>query len=153
MVVQLELWDAQALVGDLGWPVSAWNPDNNVNYTYAQTQLVDSGNWLNRQFFEAIPSLNDDTLVYAYQSAYIDRLLSYAAGYNHVLYQIDNETTLPHAITSHWADYVHARVPPPVFVADARRYHPPTYLSTDFMDLAHTDNFFPVNTQKSFTFL
>ena len=154
IIVQLDLWDAAATIENTAWSVSAWNPDNNINYTYADTQLI-SGNIyvFDRNFYEAVPTLNNDTVLLAYQQQFVDKVLSITDTYDHILYQIDNESPLPHEVGKYWAEYIQAHTAQIAYVADGRRYHSPSYTQTNFQDISHPENFEPIQNPTIFNYL
>ena len=154
IIVQLEIWDAAATIENTAWSFSAWNPDNNINYSYTDTQLISgSTSTFVRNFYEAVPALNNDLLLLAYQRQFIDKVLSITAAYDHILYQIDNESPLPHEVGKYWAKYIQDHTSQTVYVADERRYHPPSYAQTDFQDISHPENFEPIQNPVIFNYL
>jgi hypothetical protein len=122
MVVQIELWDPWDFSGaaSVHWPGSAWRPANNVNYDADQSGLPDEWEhapWMRQPsgrrehpFFWTVPGLyNDNPAILRRQEAFVDKVLSYALRYPHVLYCIDNEFSGDARWTRYWARYVRER--------------------------------------------
>lgn len=109
IIVQIEIWDrfdhSQSY-----WQNDPYNPKNNINYTYEesgfQPQYDDHPNLNKQPFFFTVPALNDNKLVLSYQQRFIDKLLSIALHYDHILYCIDNETSADEAWPTYWNDYI-----------------------------------------------
>ena len=155
IVVQLELWDAFAIIGSPAWPTSGWNPLNNSSYSRSDTLINwrSNVNFADRNFFEAVPALNNDPILLFHQQRFVDKVLETAGPYNHVLYQIDNESYLPAAVSQYWADYLRNNAQGTVFVADSRRYHAPSFIQSNFQDITQAENAVPINQFQSFTYL
>ena len=119
IIVQIEIWatwdhyeDHQSLGG---WSKHPFNPVNNVNYTAAESGLPAAVPYgaaatpTGHKFFHTVPALENNTVVLPYQRAFVDKLLSYALGYPHVLYCMNNETGEPVAWSDFWARHVRTR--------------------------------------------
>ena len=122
----------------------------------AQKQLRTANLFLNeytKNFFGAIPTLNDDTLPLFYQQLFIDKLLSITENFNHVLYTINNESNVPHEAIKYWANYFQTNTLQNIYVADMRRYHPPSYSSSIFQDINDPENYEPINNPAIFNYL
>jgi hypothetical protein len=111
IIVQIEFWDAHD-VYSRKWPVSPWNPKNNINYTADDTQL-----WLKvkkhhtqkiQPFFKTVPVLHNDTKVLRYQEAFIRKALEVTLPYPNVLYCIGNESRAPIEWAHYWGRFIHA---------------------------------------------
>ncbi len=93
-----------------GWNLNPFNPKNNSNYTSEQAGLPDEVNShpvaTKNPFFWTIPEEQNNTLVLDYQQRFVDKILSYTLQYDHVLYCMDNETS----VTPHWGAYWARRV-------------------------------------------
>jgi hypothetical protein len=151
-VVQLELWDAYSIVGDDEWRYSPWNPDNNVNYKYGNTRLRTSlSSDMDRNFFKA--AVNGDRVLLDYQKRFAKKLLEVSSRFDNVLYQIDNESYLPHEVSAFWASYLHGEANRLIYVADSRRYHPPSFKRLRLQDISHPENRFPVYHPELFSYL
>ena len=109
VIVQIELWATFDYYRE-NWAVSPWNPANNVNYSADETGLptevpthpIKTGN----SFFRTTPEEDDQQIVLAHQRAFVDRVCSAAMKYGHVLYCMDNETS----VSARWGAYWSARV-------------------------------------------
>jgi hypothetical protein len=114
MIVEVELWerhDAYRTRDQAGWLRHPFNPDNNVNYTAEESRLP-TGEWTTdpgHPLFATVPRLQNNTLVLRYQEAFIEKVLSYTLQYDHVLYNMNNETKEHHGFGEYWADFVLAR--------------------------------------------
>lgn len=146
--VQLELWDLWATVGKVPWSKQPWNPDNNVNYTYDNTVLKRGMGGERQPFFRAVTGETLDPVVKHYQDRYIGRIMEIALQYDHVLYQIDNESSFGHEISDYWADLLHsqaARRGKKIYVCDSRRYNwPSPYVTTNFREWENPDVHYPI---------
>ena len=134
IIVQIEIFDPHDHFRDHqslgGWSKHPFNPANNVNYTAEESGLPTSADYnptatpSKHPFWLAVPALENNELVLRYQRDYVDKLLSIALEYPHVLYCIQNESGEELAFGDYWADHVHRRAREAgrtVFVADMRR--------------------------------
>ena len=107
--VQIEVWD-RFDHSRTQWQTDPYHPDNNVNYTNAQSGLADdypAHPGQNKQpFFFTVPALDNNTVVLQFQNAFVDKMLSYSLTYGHVLYCMDNETSAD----PEWAKYWNNRI-------------------------------------------
>jgi hypothetical protein len=121
MIVELELWerhDYYRTRDQAGWLRHPYNPDNNVNYTVAASGLPGGQFPAEGEnpyyppphpFFQSVPALENNEFLLPYQRAFIDKILSYSLRYDHVLYNMNNETQEPNEWGEFWAEYVRAR--------------------------------------------
>ncbi len=94
IIVQLTLWDQV----DFGNPNDPWRVENNINYSgFKRDGQEDSYN---------IVETNDKEMLH-YQQKYIDKLLSITLTYDHILYNINNESSKGNVWENYWARYVH----------------------------------------------
>jgi len=109
IIVQIEMWDRFDHSRD-NWDGDPFNPQNNVNYTIEQSGLATAypdHPLTNKQpFFFTVPKLRDNAVVLPYQQKFVDKVLSYALQYDHVLYCMDNETSGSPEWGAYWAGYV-----------------------------------------------
>lgn len=116
IVVQIEIWDCWDTVdspwGDENyWDFHPYNPKNNVTYSAKESGLPEE--WHHHQmsrdhpFYLAPPNLNDIPIVFEYQKAFLEKILSYTFEHDHVLYTVCNETRLPERFSTFWADFLH----------------------------------------------
>jgi hypothetical protein len=98
IIVQLTLWDQF----DLGepWPVHAWNPANNINYS---GDVIGSRD----DFYNTVESANDAVL--SYQEKFVDQILSISLQFDHVLYNINNESSEGKIWENYWGEYINRK--------------------------------------------
>ena len=81
IIVQIEVW-ATFDYYRLNWDINPFNPKNNVNYTFAQTNLpevVDSHpTQTENNFFWSVPAENNQRIVLKYQEKFVDQILFYS---------------------------------------------------------------------------
>lgn len=158
IIVQLELWDRWNESGHSdrrgsGWYDSPWNPNNNVNYDWADSPLLKQGN---TGFYNAIyraPMVEDPVLL-PHQRRYVEKVIDevLGAGHDHVLFQIDNESGIGDASLEpdpYWASFfrryaesAHGRT---VYVCASRRFHRPTpHPTVQFQDWGNPEIRVPI---------
>lgn len=109
IVVQIEVWATFDFYRD-NWLVNPFNPANNVNYTAENTRLETE--WPHhparkpQPFFFSVPEKNNDTVLFQYQTRYVDQLLDISFKYRNVLYCMDNETRAPAEWAWFWGNYI-----------------------------------------------
>ena len=114
IIVEVELWerhDCYRTRDQAGWLRHPFNPDNNVNYTAEESGLP-TGEWTTdpgHPLFATVPRLDNNTVVLRYQEAFIDKVLSYTLRYDHILYNMNNESKEHHSFGEYWADYILTR--------------------------------------------
>jgi hypothetical protein len=123
IMIQIEVWDRFDLIdGSWGsWPVSPWNPKNNINYTMASSGLAISyDSFGSHPFLQGVPGhpkyenasesrKQKYDLVRSFQDKFIDRLLSITLGYNNVLYCMNNETHEDPAWGLYWMNFIEGK--------------------------------------------
>ena len=97
IIVQVTLWDWFDL-GSTQFPVHPLNPKNNINW--------EPGVLTHRDDYYGGSLRTGNQKVLDYQYRYVDKLLSIAFTYNHVLYNIGNESGLGVEWENHWAMYL-----------------------------------------------
>ena len=95
IIVQLTLWDWFDLSGLSDHP---YNPENNVNFTAG---LIED-----REDFYGGSLHEDKKSVLEYQHRFVDKLLSFALDYEHILYNVNNESTIGAEWERYWAKYL-----------------------------------------------
>jgi hypothetical protein len=112
IIVQLEVWATFDFYRE-NWEINPFNPAKNVNYTAERTKLpvnVPSHPiFTENNFFRSVPGQMSLLKVLEYQQKYVDRLLSHTMKYGHVLYCMDNETSVTSDWGKFWADYIRKR--------------------------------------------
>ena len=120
IIVQIELWDRFDLIdGSWGsWPVSPWNPKNNVNYTTTSSGLAASYKSFGKHpFLQGVPGYAEYEnasesrkqkydLVRGFQDKFVDKLLSITLRYGNVLYCMNNETHADPAWGKYWMKFI-----------------------------------------------
>jgi hypothetical protein len=94
IIVQLTLWD----MFDRNSKSDAFAGRNNVNYADEVMGRMDA-------FYASVA--NDNSTGLSYQRRYIDRLLRTTLSYDHVLYNIDNESRADETWENYWAEVIH----------------------------------------------
>ncbi len=97
IIVQLTLWDWFDLDSSR-FPIHPLNPVNNVNW---EPGVID-----HRDDYYGGSLSSQNQKVIDYQNKYIDKLLSIAFKYDHVLYNINNESSLGAKWENYWAEYI-----------------------------------------------
>lgn len=96
IIVQLTLWDKFDISGD-NWNKHPWNPERNVN--------MSSGTWKSRDdFYSSVDRMAEGEI--SFQKKYIDQLLSITLKYDHVLYNVNNESSESGNWENYWAGYI-----------------------------------------------
>jgi hypothetical protein len=120
IVVQFEVWDRFDLIDGSwgGWPVSPWNPKNNVNYTASSSGLaVSYRTFKPHPFLQGVPGhpvyekakqarKEQYDVVRRLQERFMARLLSVALRHDNVLYCMNNETHEDPAWGQYWMTYI-----------------------------------------------
>ncbi len=115
IIVQIEVWATHDLVHvrpnrAYSWPSHPLNPKNNINYGYAPKTVFPEKpkGQLNDAFYQTIPILKHDPIVFKYQQAFVNELLSHCLKYDNVLYCVDNELRPQHPYqwAHYWAEYM-----------------------------------------------
>lgn len=120
IIVQIELWDRFDLIDGSweSWPVSPWNPKNNINYAMASSGLATSYRSFGRHpFLQGVPGhpkyesasgarKQKYDLVRSFQDKFVDKLLSVTLRYRNVLYCMNNETHEDPAWGQYWINFI-----------------------------------------------
>jgi len=109
IIVQMEVWATFDFYRE-NWLVNPFNPKNNKNYDARRTKLtleVDSHPiYTENNFFRSVPSQLSIMKLLEHQQKYVDKILSYTLSYDHVLYCMDNETSVSSDWGKFWAQYI-----------------------------------------------
>ncbi|MCG6185878.1 putative collagen-binding domain-containing protein [Maribellus maritimus] len=109
IVVQIEVWDRFDYSRN-NWPPHPFNPKNNINYSIEQSRLdsvyPDHPGANKQPFFFTTPKQQNNKILLNYQLKVVDKMLSYALNYNHVLYCMDNETSAEEEWAVFWAEHI-----------------------------------------------
>jgi hypothetical protein len=107
--VQIELWATFDFYRE-NWDVNPFNPKNNINYDNRRSKLADTVTthpvFTENNFFRSVPSQMAIAPVLLYQQKFVDKLLSYTLEYDHILYCMDNETSVTSDWGKFWANYL-----------------------------------------------
>jgi hypothetical protein len=113
IIVHLTLWDPHDHSHRGQWNESPWNPGNNITYTESQSNLplVPPTPYNPFAFYTTVEE--DNKVVLRLQRRFIDRVLSISLEFDHVLYNIMNETWTYVWVGSqwerYWAEHIKAR--------------------------------------------
>jgi len=109
IIVQIEFWATFDYYRD-NWLVNPFNPKNNINYSTADTKLLEEWNFhparKPQPFVHSIPKVNNDKLLLKYQEAFVRKVLDITLPYGNVLYSLDNETRAPAEWALYWGDFI-----------------------------------------------
>ncbi len=147
IIVQLEFFDRWNEAGDSrkpgnGWYSSPWNPNNNINYDWDDSPLLQPGKTPFYNPFH-LAAVRQDPVLLKVQQRYVRKVLDVVidGGFDHVIFQIDNESGIGDATLEpdpYWArfarDYARSRGWE-IYVCTSRRFHFPTpYETREFRD-------------------
>ncbi|NND05491.1 MAG: hypothetical protein HKN87_03845 [Saprospiraceae bacterium] len=112
IVVQIEIWATFDFYRD-NWDANPFNPKNNSTYSFQRTELLDTipthPIYADNPFFTSVPALRNNMKCLEYQQRFVDKILSHSLQYDHILYCMDNETSVSASWGKFWADYIHKR--------------------------------------------
>ena len=113
IVVQIELWATYDFKPDNRWQQNPFHPKNNINYTVDETGLPKQVNsrpgYCENSFFWSVPAERNQKTVLKYQRRFVDKMLSYSLKFGHVLYSMDNETSVTPQWGKYWSEYIKAK--------------------------------------------
>ena len=109
IVVQIEIWATFDFYRE-NWAVNPFNPKNNKNYDAQRSKLPAEVPthpiYTDNNFFRSVPSQMSLLKVLEYQQKYVDKLLEHSLKYDHVLYCMDNETSVTAEWGKFWSAYI-----------------------------------------------
>jgi hypothetical protein len=109
IVVQLEVWATFDFYRE-PWDANPFNPKNNINYSAGRVHLPEQVTshpvQTENNFFRSVPSLESNLKLLEYQQKFVDQLLRYTLPHNHVLYCMDNETSVSAEWGKFWSEYI-----------------------------------------------
>jgi len=109
IIVQIEIWATFDFYRDV-WSENPFNPKNNINYNTQRSKLTEEVPshpiYTENNFFRSVPSQMSLFRVLEYQQKFVDKLLSYSLEYDHILYCMDNETSVTADWGKFWSDYI-----------------------------------------------
>ena len=147
IIVQIEIWDrhiecCNSNNNNDGWYYSPWNPNNNINYEWSDSELLIEG-WIPIYNPLHMAAAVNDPVLLPYQQIFVEKIIDTVieGNYNNVLFQIDNESGIGDSDLEpdpYWAGYIRdyaASRGREVYVTTSRRFHVVTpYLTTNFQD-------------------
>jgi len=109
IIVQIEVWATFDYYRDI-WERNPFNPKNNSTYTAAESGLPTTVNShpvrTENDFFRSDPGAKHLKTVLRHQERFVEKLLSYSLKHDHVLYCMDNETSVTPTWGAHWATFI-----------------------------------------------
>ncbi len=109
IVVQLEIWATFDYYRD-NWDINPFNPKNNINYSTRRSKLPEVVEthpiYTENNFFRSVPAQMAIIPVLEYQHKFVDKILSYTFKHDHILYCMDNETSVSSDWPKFWARYI-----------------------------------------------
>lgn len=110
IIVQIEIWATFDFYrGE--WDKNPFNPKNNKTLVEGRVKLPISipthPVFRDNPFFWSVPSQHNNMQVLQFQQAFVDKILSISLPYDHVLYCMDNETSVTADWGKFWSDYIH----------------------------------------------
>lgn len=109
IIVQIEVWATFDYYRDL-WAQNPYNPRNNVNYTQEESRLPLEVNShpirTENDFFRSVPEAKNLAVVLEYQRRFVEKILEHTLHYDHVLYCMDNETSVTPRWGAYWATLI-----------------------------------------------
>jgi len=112
ILVQVEVWATFDYYRD-NWDRNPFNPKNNVTYTAEASGLPlvvkTHPTRTENDFFRSAPGAKDLKTVRRYQERFVETLLSYSLAFDHVLYCMDNETSVTPTWGAYWAAFIRAK--------------------------------------------
>ena len=147
IIVQLEIWDRWNESGNSnsannGWYYSPWNPTNNINYNWSDSNLLSQGYTGFYNLFHTALTAQDPVLL-PYQQKFVKKIIDTVidGGFSNVLFQVDNESGIGENDLEPdpaWAQYIRnyaASKGKTVYVGTSRRFQWPFYYqTTNFQD-------------------
>ena len=109
IIVQVEIWATFDYYRD-NWERNPFNPKNNRNYSAEESGLpVEVKTHPTRtenDFFRSVPEANHLEVALAYQRRFVEKILSTSLEHDHVLYCMDNETSVTPKWGAYWAAFI-----------------------------------------------
>ncbi len=109
IIVQIEIWATFDFYRE-NWLVNPFNPVKNRNYTARRVKLSEEVNshpiFVENNFFRSVPSQLSLLRLLGYQQKFVDKILLHTMKYDHILFCIDNETSVTSDWGKYWANYL-----------------------------------------------
>ena len=118
MIVEVTIWERHDFYrtrDQAGWVRQPFNPENNINYDSEEVGLPvgeypdpgeDIYNPPSHPFFRSVPTMENNTVLLPYQQAFVDKILTYTFKYDHVMYNMNNETQESNLWGEYWGNYI-----------------------------------------------
>jgi hypothetical protein len=107
VVMQVTFWDRFDFARENWSQYNPWNPANTITYTTEEVELPTEWNhhpgWLVHRFMLA-PEDEHETLL-EHQERYVGKVLEHTLEYDHILYNVSNETRAPKSWGDYWANF------------------------------------------------
>lgn len=108
--VQIELWATFDFYRN-PWQKNPFNPKNNTNYSSSDSEIAENipthPTRTDNNFFRTTPyDVNVNYRVLTYQQKFIDKILEHSLKYDHILYCMDNETSVSAQWGRFWSLYI-----------------------------------------------
>ena len=149
IIVQIELWATFDFYRE-NWLNNPFNPQNDINAQNWRVRLPDSvpTHPIAREnpFFWSVPKADNNTFLLAKQQRFVDKLLSISLKFDHILYCIDNETSVTAEWGLFWANYLKTQAK----IRDKQIYVTEMW---DPHDLMHPDHFVTIQHPAHFDFV
>ncbi len=137
IIVQMELWATFDFYRG-NWLENPFNPVNNINYDERRSKLspfVETHPvFTENNFFRSVPRQMALARVLDYQKKFVDKVLFHSLKYDHVLYCMDNETSVNADWGQFWAEYIRKKA-----LLEGKKVH--TTEMWDPWDLSHPFHF------------
>ncbi len=109
VIVQVEVWATFDYYRD-NWARNPFNPACNVNYSARESGLpevveshpIKTAN----DFFRSVPEALDLGIVASFQRHFVNRMLHYTLQFGHLLYCMDNETSVGPEWGAYWSRHI-----------------------------------------------
>jgi len=112
IIVQIEVWATFDYYRDI-WDRNPFNPKNNRNYDAKDSglplEVKTHPTRTENDFFRSAPGAKDLKVVRRYQERFVEKMLSISLPHAHVLYCMDNETSVTPTWGAYWADFIRAK--------------------------------------------
>lgn len=109
IVVQIEIWATFDFYRE-PWTQNPFNPVNNINYdsviTRLPSRIPSHPIYTQNPFFRSVPEADAYLRLLGYQQLFVDKLMDLSLRYNHILYCMDNETSVTALWGKYWAQYI-----------------------------------------------
>lgn len=120
IIVHLTLWDRFDHYDQIhdddpythySWINNPWNPAQNVNYTFEETNLETTypfrASSMKNPFLKTPPSMENNQKVLVFQQKFINRIMDICLAYDHVIFNMGNEHNVDlKEWDEYWCEYI-----------------------------------------------